>query len=193
MSRHVMISLRLVLISTILLGLIYPLVITGIAQLIFPSQANGSMIVQNSRIIGSSLIGQTFTRAEYFHPRLSAAGKGYDASASSGSNLAPTSKSLVDRVSADSARLILENPGLEKGRIPVDMVTTSASGLDPDISPDNAYAQAARVASARGIPTAQVKSLIQSNLTQRQFGILGEPRVNVMRINLALDAMNRAR
>jgi K+-transporting ATPase ATPase C chain len=188
-----MISLRLVLISTILLGLIYPLVITGIAQLIFPSQANGSMIVQNSRIIGSSLIGQTFTRAEYFHPRLSAAGKGYDASASSGSNLAPTSKSLVDRVSADSARLILENPGLEKGRIPVDMVTTSASGLDPDISPDNAYAQAARVASARGIPTAQVKSLIQSNLTQRQFGILGEPRVNVMRINLALDAMNRAR
>ncbi len=193
MSRHIMISLKLVLISTILLGLVYPLLITGIAQLLFHNQANGGMIRQNGRIVGSALLGQTFVRPDYFHPRPSATGTGYDASASAGSNLAPTSKSLIDRVRNDSAELVAENPGLKKERIPVDMVTTSGSGLDPDISPANAYAQAARVASARGTSAAEVRRLIQSNITPRQFGILGESRVNVLKLNIALDAQSRSR
>lgn len=182
-----MISVKLVLVSTVLLGLLYPLTITGIAQLFFPDQANGSLVRQDGRIAGSMLLGQAFGRPEYFHPRPSAAGTGYDASASSGSNLGPTSKALMDRVSADVAVLTKGNPGLRNGAIPVDMVTTSASGLDPDISPANAYAQAARVAAARGIPVAEVRSLIRANTTARQFGILGEPRVNVLRLNMTLD------
>lgn len=187
MSRHLVISVKLVLVSTVLLGLVYPLTITGVAQVIFPDQANGSLVRQDGRIAGSMLLGQAFSRPEYFHPRPSAAGDGYDASASSGSNLGPTSKALVDRVRADVAALTEGNPGLKHGAIPVDMVTTSASGLDPDISPANAYAQAARVAAARGMTVTEVRSLIRANTTPRQFGILGEPRVNVLRLNMALD------
>lgn len=190
MSRHALISVKVLLISTIMLGLIYPLAVTGLAQLLFRDQADGSLLQHNGRIVGSSLLGQAFTGSEYFHPRPSAAGDGYDASASSGSNLGPTSKSLIDRVSKESLKLIAENQELAEGGIPVDMVTTSGSGLDPDISPDNAHAQAGRVAAARRMPVSQMNRLIESNLTGRQFGILGEPRVNVLQLNMALDKMN---
>ena len=192
MSKHMAISVKLVLISTILLGLIYPLLITGLAQALFSEKANGSPVRQDGRIVGSMLLGQSFARPAYFHPRPSAAGNGYDASASSGSNLGPTSKALVDRVRIEIAETTADNRRLDKGRIPVDMVTTSGSGLDPDISPANAYAQAGRVAAIRGLPIAKVRRLIQSNITARQFGVLGEPRANVLRLNLALDQMSRS-
>jgi potassium-transporting ATPase KdpC subunit len=188
MGRHAAIAVKLLLINVILLGLAYPLAITGLGRMLFPKQANGSLIHRNGRAIGSELIGQSFAGPGYFHPRPSAAGTGYDASASGGSNLSPTSKALNDRVRSEGERLIADNPGLAKGRIPVDMVTTSASGLDPDISPANAYAQAARIARARTISEARLRGLIAANTTGRQFGILGEPRVNVLKLNLALDA-----
>lgn len=188
MSRHTMIAVKMVLIFTVLLGFVYPMVVTGLAQALFPKQANGSLIRRDGQVIGSELLGQAFAGPRYFHPRPSAAGSGYDATASGGSNLAPTSKVLIDRVRSDSDKLIAENPGLKRGAVPVDMVTTSASGLDPDISPANAYAQAARVAGARRVPEAEVRGLIAANTTGRQFGILGEQRVNVLNLNLALDA-----
>lgn len=188
MTRHAAIAVKLLLINVILLGLVYPLAITGFGQMLFPKQANGSLIHGNGRVIGSELIGQSFTGPGYFHPRPSAAGSGYDASASGGSNLSPTSKTLNDRVRSEGERLTADNPGLAKGKIPVDMVTTSASGLDPDISPANAYAQAARVAAARKMSEARLHGLIAANTTGRQFGILGEPRVNVLKLNFALDA-----
>lgn len=190
MSRHFMIALKLVLVCTVLLGLVYPLVMTGLSQLIFPRQANGSMVSRDGRLVGSTLIGQAFSRPDYFHPRPSAAGKGYDPTASSGSNLGPTSKALADRVSGDIAKAVSENPGLRKGAVPIDMVTASGSGLDPDISPANAYAQAARVASARKMTDSQVRDLIKAHITPRQFGILGEPRVNVLELNTALDRLS---
>lgn len=193
MKKHFMIALKLVLVGTVLLGLAYPLAVTGISQLLFAKQANGSLLSRNDRLVGSRLIGQPFAAARYFHPRPSAAGSGYDASASSGSNLGPTSKALAARVSADIERLMKENPGLRKGDIPADMVTNSGSGLDPDISPANAYAQAARVAGARDIPESQVKELIANHITGRQFGILGEPRVNVLGLNIALDGLGKSR
>ncbi|MBP6963522.1 MAG: potassium-transporting ATPase subunit KdpC [Armatimonadetes bacterium] len=189
MLRHVVISTKLILLSTVLLGLFYPWAITGIAQVVWPDRANGSLVERNGCIVGSMLIGQAFSRPEYFHPRPSAAGEGYDASASAGSNLGPTSRVLRDRVSADVRRLIRENPGLRRGAIPVDMVTASASGLDPDISPANAYSQAARVAAVRGMTLAEMRNLIRENTTPRQFGILGEPRVNVLRLNMALQGL----
>jgi potassium-transporting ATPase KdpC subunit len=193
MSRHLMVSVKLILVTTFLLGIIYPMTITGLGQLLFPRQANGSVINSSGRVVGSELLGQAFTEPGYFHPRPSAAGTGYDATASCGSNLAPTSKALVDRVRSDSDRLIAENPSLRRGAIPVDMVTTSASGLDPDISPANAYAQIPRVAAARNIPESELRNLVAANTTDRQFGILGEPRVNVLRLNLALDANTGSR
>ncbi len=187
MGKHAIIAVKLLVICTILLGVIYPLAVTGLAQLIFPRQARGSMIVRDGQVIGSQLIGQQFTRPEYFHPRPSAAGTGYDAMASGGSNLGPTSRKLTENVKANVRTVLAENPGLKIGKIPIDMVTTSASGLDPDISPANAFAQAKRIAVARSIPTARVRALIERNVTRRQFGILGEPRVNVLQLNLALD------
>ena len=188
MLRHTIIAIKFTIVTTILLGLVYPLVITGMAQAIFPRQANGSLIEQGGRIVGSELIGQQFTKPEYFHPRPSVAGDGYDASASAASNLGPTSKVLAERVASDVDRAVRENPGLRKGRVPADMITTSASGLDPDISPANAYAQAARIAKARGMTVESVKRIIKANTAERQLGVLGEPRVNVLKLNLALDA-----
>jgi K+-transporting ATPase ATPase C chain len=175
----------------VLTGIIYPLFITGVAQLIFPHKANGSMVVVNGKVVGSSLIGQQFTQAKYFWPRPSAAGAGYDAMASSGSNLGPTSKALIDRIKRDVARLIKVDPGLALGKVPVDMVTASASGLDPDITPANAHAQVARVAAARGLPVAAVRNLVNQHIAGRQLGLLGEPHVNVLLLNLALDKLSR--
>ena len=188
MTRYLNTAIRMVFITLILFGVIYPLVITGIAQLLFPRQANGSLLEHNGKLVGSALLGQPFARPEYFHPRPSAAGNGYDPMASGGSNFAPTSAALSNRVTVDIAHLTQENPTLNPAEIPVDMVTASASGLDPDITLANADAQAARIAAARGTTPARIRQLIDEQTLSRQFGILGEPRINVLSINLALDA-----
>jgi K+-transporting ATPase ATPase C chain len=191
MFRQLIPALRITLALTVLTGLLYPGVVTALCQAFFNRQANGSLIVKDGRVVGSSLIGQNFTRPEYFHPRPSAAGAGgYDASASSGSNLGPTSRPLIDRVKADIATFRKENPDY-RGPIPADMETASGSGLDPDISPASAHAQAARVAKARGIGLEQVNRLIDENTEGPSFGILGDPRVNVLRLNMALDRQSR--
>ena len=190
MKRYVFASIRMAVLTMVVLGLVYPLAVTGLAQVIMPAQANGSLVTSaNGAIIGSSLIGQGFTDAKYFHGRPSAAGvDGYDATASSATNLAPTSKALVDSVAARVATAVAENPGLASGAVPVDMVTASGSGLDPDITLANAYAQIVRVASARGMSVDEVRALVDATVTGRQFGFLGEPRVNVLALNIALDA-----
>jgi K+-transporting ATPase ATPase C chain len=173
--------------TTVLLGILYPLLVTGLAQIIFPRQANGGLIQgKDGVLIGSRLIGQPFSGPGYFHSRPSAAGAaGYDASASSGSNLGPTNAQLITRVNGDVARLQAENPNTP---IPVDLVTTSGSGLDPDISPAAAEFQIRRVAADRKIPETEVARLVQENSKDRQWGFLGEPRVNVLELNIALDA-----
>ena len=172
---------------TILTGLIYPGIVTGFCQLLFPHRANGSLVEVNGTVAGSALIGQNFSKPEYFHPRPSAAGNdGYDASNSTGSNYGPTNQKLIDRVKGDIAKFRQENPGYQ-GPIPADLVTTSASGLDPDISPASALAQAPRVAEARGAALDQVKQLIEAHTQGRQWGFLGEPRVNVLLLNLDLN------
>ena len=181
-------SIRFTLITTVLLGLGYPLLVTGISAVVFPKQAAGSLIRKNGQIIGSKLLAQSFTSDRYFHPRPSAAGNGYDATASGGSNLAQSSKTLVDRIQGSIDKLALENPGHP---VPIDLVTTSASGLDPDITPDAAYFQAPRVAKARGIGDDRVRSLIEKHIMQRQLGFLGEPRVNVLDLNLDLDSLSQ--
>jgi K+-transporting ATPase ATPase C chain len=174
---------------TLLTGVVYPAVVTAVAQVAFPSQANGSMIVVNGQAVGSSLIGQTFDDPKYLWGRPSAAGKdGYDASSSAGSNLGPTSKALIDRVTAEVDRLRAANGG---GPIPVDLVTTSASGLDPDISPAAADYQVARVAAARGVAEAVVRAAIARHTDGPLLGFLGEPRVNVLELNLDLDGLLR--
>ena len=188
MTRYLGTAIRMTILTAIVLGLLYPLAITGISQVVFPGAANGSLVKVNGKVIGSSLIAQDFTAAKYFHPRPSAAGAGYDAMSSSFSNLGPTSSILMDRVKASVSKELAQNPGLRSGAVPVDMVTTSGSGLDPHITVANARAQAPRVAATRGMSLASVLALVARNTTGRQLGFLGEPRVNVLRLNLALDA-----
>ena len=180
-------GIRIALVLTILTGLLYPGVVTGLCQLLFPQQANGSLIARNGRILGSSLIGQNFSRPEYFHPRPSAAGRdGYDSSASGGSNLGPTSKKLIDRAKAEIEKFRQQNPEYH-GPIPVDIVTASASGLDPHISPASAYAQSGRIAKARRLSIDQVNRMITQFTEGPSLGFLGNARVNVLRLNWALD------
>jgi K+-transporting ATPase ATPase C chain len=180
-------AILITILFTVLTGILYPLAVTGIAQGIFPRQANGSLIEHNGKLVGSELIGQNFTKPEYFHPRPSAAGNGYDAANSGGSNLGPTNPALSDRLTKDAAQFHKDNPDYT-GPIPADAITASASGLDPEITPANAMAQAARVAKARGITPDAVAQLIAANTQSRDLGVLGEPRVNVLKLNLALDS-----
>lgn len=177
-------SIRFTLIATVIFGLAYPLAITGIAHLLFPHQADGSLILKNGQIIGSKLLAQSFTSDRYFHPRPSAAGNGYDATSSGGSNLAQSSAKLVQRIQGDIDKLAAESHGKP---VPIDLVTTSGSGLDPDITPDAAYFQVPRVAKVRGLSEDQVSALVAKHTTGRQLGLLGEPRVNVLELNLDLD------
>ncbi len=186
--KYVWTAIRMTLVTAVIAGIVYPLAMTGIAQVVFPGKADGSLVKRNGVVIGSSLIGQNFTSAKYFWPRPSAAGSGYDGMDSSFSNLGPTSRTLADRVQAAVKADIAADPGLRFGHVPIDMVTTSASGLDPDITIANARAQAQRVATARGISVSKVLALISSHTAGRQFGFLGEPVVNVLQLNLALDA-----
>jgi len=191
MWKQMMPGLRMTVLMTVLTGLIYPGAVTAICQMLFPSQANGSLIYKGGKVAGSSLIGQNFTRPEYFHPRPSAAGSdGYDASASSGSNLGPTSQKLMDRVKAS-----VEKAREEKiaGDLPSDLVTASSSGLDPHVSPASARLQAARVAAARGVAAASVMALVEESIEGRDLGFLGEPRVNVLLLNLKLDEISASR
>lgn len=188
MIKHLGTSLRMTVVSIVLLGLIYPLVMTGIAQLLFPREANGSLVTVNGKVVGSAIIGQLWTKPQYFQGRPSAAGKGYDPTSTGGTNLGPTSKKLIDATKTTIATLEKQNPDAP-GPPPIDLVTSSGSGIDPDISPEAAYWQAPRVAKARHMTVAQVNALVATHVRGRTFGFLGEPRVNVLEINLALDGV----
>jgi K+-transporting ATPase ATPase C chain len=189
MRRQLLPALRIVLVFTVLLGLAYPLVVTGVAQGLWSDKADGSFVKVDGKIVGSSLLGQSFTKAKYFHPRPSAAGDGYDALASAASNLGPTNPTLIDNVKKAAAAYRKEN-GLPAGfSVPIDAVTSSGSGLDPGISVANARLQAARVADARGLTKAQVAKAIDDHTQDRQLGVLGEKYVNVLELNLALDKL----
>ena len=191
MKKNLLISIWMTLATTVLLGIIYPLVVTGLAQWWFPRQANGELIRSGGKLVGSRLIGQPFTAAGYFHSRPSAAGSaGYDAGNSTGSNLAPTNKALIDRVSASVQSLHAENPNQP---IPADLATASGSGLDPHISPAAADFQVPRVARERGISEGDVAALVKKHTEQRDLGFLGEPRVNVLELNLELDSAHPMR
>ena len=184
MKKNFLISIWMTIATTILLGLIYPLVVTGLAQLLFPHKANGQLIVKDGAVVGSSIIGQGFSSPQYFHSRPSAAGNGWDAANSAGSNLGPTNQKLLDRVKGDVATAQADNPGTP---VPIDLVTTSASGFDPHITPAAAEFQLARVAKARGIAVDRLRALLAKHTEGRQLGLLGEPRVNVLELNLELD------
>jgi len=186
--KYVWTAIRMTIVTAVIAGIIYPLAMTGIAQVVFPGKADGSLIKRNGVVIGSSLIGQNFTAAKYFWPRPSAAGSGYDAMDSSFSNLGPTNKNLADRVQAAVKADIAADPGLTFGQVPIDMVTTSGSGLDPDITVANARAQAPRVAAARGVRGSAVLARVAEHTSGRQLGLRGGPTVNVLQLNLALDA-----
>jgi potassium-transporting ATPase KdpC subunit len=188
MTKNLNIAIRFTIVTTIVFGLGYPLVVTGLSQWIFPKQANGSLIEKNGQIVGSRLIGQAFSENKYFHSRPSAAGNGYDPTASGGSNLGPTNQTLVTRVQQDVAKWQKENPGKP---IPADLVTASGSGLDPDISPASAEFQVARVAQARGMNPEEVRRTVAKHTQARQYGLFGEARVNVLELNLDLDGMQR--
>ena len=185
MKKNIQIAVLMTVATTVLLGIIYPPVVTALAQLLFRDKANGQLIVQNGKTVGSRIIGQTFAGPGYFHSRPSAAGNGYDAANSGGTNFAPTNQKLIDRVNGDLARVQAENPGVP---VPVDLITTSASGLDPDISPASATFQVRRVAAERKAAEADIARLVSEHTEGRQLGLLGEPRVNVLELNLALDA-----
>jgi K+-transporting ATPase ATPase C chain len=184
MRRNLITAVLYTLVTTVIFGLVYPYAVTGLAQLLFKDKANGQLIEQNGQIVGSRILGQPFTAADYFHSRPSAAGNGYDAANSSGSNYAPTNKKLIDRVAGDVAALQLDHPGID---VPIDLVTASGSGLDPDITPDAAEFQIARIAQQRHLSEGALRNLIAKHTQGRQFGFLGEPRVNVLELNLDLD------
>jgi potassium-transporting ATPase KdpC subunit len=186
--KNLKIAILMTIATTVLLGIIYPLVVTGLAQVLMHDKANGQLIYRKGELVGSNLIGQSFTGPGYLDSRPSAAGNGYDAANSGGSNLGPTNQKLIDRVNTDAAHLQAENPGQP---VPVDMVTTSASGLDPDITPAAAEFQVPRIAKARGLSQQQVREIIARHTAGRQWGFMGEPRVNVLQVNLDLDQVSR--
>ena len=188
MKKNLLISVLMTIATTILLGIIYPLVATLLAQVLFHDKANGQLVSRNGEVIGSRIIGQAFVSDKYFHSRPSAAGNGYDAANSGGSNLGPTNQKLIDRIKSDVATAQADNPNT---LVPIDLVTTSGSGLDPDITPAAALFQVSRIARVRGLSEDQVRALVQGHVLPRQFGILGEPRVNVLQLNLALDEIGR--
>ena len=185
MKKNLITSVLMTIATTILLGIIYPLVVTGLAQVFFPNKANGQLILKSGTVVGSKLIGQGFSGPSYFHSRPSAAGNGYDAANSAGSNLGPTNQKLIERVHEDVTNLRIENPSQP---VPIDLVTTSASGFDPHITPAAAEFQVSRIARARRINVDEVRALVAKHTEERQFGFLGEPRVNVLELNLDLDA-----
>jgi potassium-transporting ATPase KdpC subunit len=184
MKKNLITAVLMTVVTTLLFGLFFPFVVTGLAQVLFPKQANGELVARNGKIVGSRLIGQSFSSPGYFHSRPSNAGTGYDAANSGGSNLGPTNQSLIARVQADADRLQPENPGTE---IPMDLLTTSGSGLDPDISPEAAEFQVPRIAKERGLREDVVREAVRQHTKSRQFGFLGEPRVNVLELNLTLN------
>jgi potassium-transporting ATPase KdpC subunit len=190
MKKNFLIALWFTLVTTVMFGVLYPLAITGLAQVLFPGRANGQLIERNGKIVGSRIIGQSFAEPRYFHSRPSSAGTGYDPTSSSGSNLGPTNKLLIERVRSDVQKLQSENPNVP---IPVDLVTASGSGLDPDISPAAAEFQIARVAHSRGINEDDVRTLVRKHTKDRDLGFLGEPRVNVLELNLELDTLHALR
>jgi len=187
MKKNLITSVLMTLVTTVLFGLLFPLVITGLAQVFFPSKANGQLLTRDGKVVGSTLIGQSFSSPGYFHSRPSAAGTGYDADNSGGSNLGPTNQSLIARVQGDAGRLQAENP---RTAIPMDLLTTSGSGLDPHISPEAAEFQVPRIAKERGLTEDLVREAVRQHTESRQFGFLGEPRVNVLKLNLALDQLH---
>jgi K+-transporting ATPase ATPase C chain len=187
MKKNLITAVLMMLVTTVLFGLLFPLLITGLAQVLFPKQANGELVTRNGQVVGSRWIGQSFSSSGYFHSRPSIAGTGYDAANSGGSNLGPTNQSLVARVQGDADRLQAENPGT---LIPIDLLTTSASGLDPHISPEAAEFQVPRIAKERGLSEDAVRTAVRQHTESRQFGFLGEPRVNVLELNLALDEIS---